>query len=56
MSFRCQQCQVVTKPREPMQRQVTERRVRKYPNGGTGWEIVKEIAVCLRCVMKEQYE
>ena len=49
MSFECQQCKRTTGLGEKQYKKVLETRPRKYKNGGVGWEIVKEIAVCQQC-------
>lgn len=52
--FKYGQCKTITQPREPMTMKVVERRPRKYSNGFIGWEIVKEIGICLRCAKGEK--
>ena len=47
--FICSICQKVTEPREPMTKVVTERRDKVYSDSSKGWEIVKEIPICLAC-------
>ena len=47
--FICQKCGRVTKPHEKAASLVVKKRPKKYPNGGVGWEIVKEIKVCGDC-------
>ena len=59
MSFICEQCKQVQRPRSKPIRVVVESRVKYYPraeigdettdSGGSGWEIVREIMVCRRC-------
>jgi hypothetical protein len=47
--FKCQMCGKTTKAREPMTKIVAEKRDKEYSNGGKGWEIVREIAICQSC-------
>jgi len=47
--FKCQQCGLNTEAGEKEHKKVIETRQKKYFNGGSGWEIVKEITVCKAC-------
>ena len=59
MSFICEECKQVQRPRSKPVKTVVEKRLRSYPRvevgdetidfGGSGWEIVREIMVCRRC-------
>lgn len=54
--FNCDFCKKTTAPREPMQRLVVQTRKRIYVHGedeSIGSEIVKEVALCPRCVRGE---
>jgi hypothetical protein len=55
--FRCDNCNNVTTKGEPMTRRVVKKRDRVYLGlagsvVGRGWEIVKELGLCPRCVEK----
>ena len=47
--FSCEQCGRQTGAGEKQAKKVTSRRPKIYSNGGVGWEIVKEISVCMKC-------
>lgn len=47
--FICENCGRVTNSREKMTRKVVETREKEYPNGGKGFETVREIALCENC-------
>jgi hypothetical protein len=47
--FRCDRCNKVSNPHETQNKVVVERRVKTYPSGNTGWEIVKEDVLCGDC-------
>lgn len=48
--FICEQCKKQTAAREKQFKKVIDSRPKRYSNGGEGWEIVKEISVCNKCV------
>jgi hypothetical protein len=54
--FICGMCKTVTKAHEIQTKIVLERRPKTYPPqphdnpGGQGWEIVREVGVCKKCV------
>lgn len=47
--FICKKCGKNSEPKEKMTKVAVQIRQRKYPNGSTGVEIVKEIGVCSKC-------
>ena len=52
--FRCNKCEMNSKPKEKPNKVVAETRKRLYYDSykeleGVGWEIVKEIFLCNRC-------
>lgn len=47
--FICQACKKVTKLGEKAHKRIIRTRARVYSNGGSGWEITKEIQVCSEC-------
>jgi len=49
MSFRCQNCGGQVPPKKEQIKIITKRRHKVYDDGGTGWEIVKELNVCDQC-------
>lgn len=56
--FKCEQCSKTTKPYEKATKKITQTRKRDYFNEkeqliGSGFEIVKEITVCVDCVNTE---
>ena len=53
--FDCQQCGRTTEPGEKMAHKVIQKRPKVYKNGGVGWEIVKEISVCMNCRKENDY-
>lgn len=49
--FICTSCNKPSQPREPQTKVVIEKRAVTYPNGGRGFETVREIAICHDCVL-----
>jgi len=56
MSFRCDRCKKQTSKGEPMTKRVVETRERVYPGGSRGWEIVREVGLCLQCELLAKHE
>jgi len=64
VSFICEECEQVQRPRSKPVKVVVEKRYKTYPRveiedevidfGGSGWEIVREILVCRGCLEQEK--
>ncbi len=48
--FRCIQCGKNSNAGEKQHKKVIAKREKRYSNGGVGWEIMKEMNVCSKCV------
>lgn len=47
--YRCESCGKISKPNEKCFKKIIKKRKRVYDNGSVGWEIEKEINVCINC-------